>query len=184
MTTLKDIKKESTLVANDKIRAERVQLITQDGENKGVVPRLSALRAAQDAGLDLVLIAERGKDDVPVVKIMDLGKALYEKKKKLAEAKKHQKTVQIKEIKMRPKIGEHDYLTKIKQVVQFLHEGKRVKVTLSFKGRENVQRDERGTEFFQKIEGSFTDLGAEHVAFEQDTRMGQLWSRIYYIKKP
>ena len=70
---------------------------------------------AEEAGLDLVIIAETGKDGVPVVKIMDFGKALYEKKKKQTEAKKHQKVIQVKEVKMSPKIGEHDYQTKIKQ---------------------------------------------------------------------
>src|SRR5882724_1528488 len=108
---LKD-RRESGPLINQQIRAENVQLITQDGENVGLVSRNQALRQAEEAGLDLVLIA--AKDDVPVVKIMDFGKVLYEKKKKTIEAKKHQKVIQIKEIKMSPKIGDHDYQTKIK----------------------------------------------------------------------
>src|SRR5438045_3244557 len=127
-------KKENTQLINHQIRAEQVQLITQDGENIGIVSRSQALRQAEEAGLDLVLIAI--KDDIPIVKIMDFGKSLYEKKKKTIEAKKHQKVIQVKEVKMSPKIGEHDYQTKIKQAVQFLTTGKRVKITLSFRGRE------------------------------------------------
>ena len=89
---LKDKKENSTApLVNQQIRAEHVQLITQDGENIGIISRNQALRQAEEAGLDLVLIAPSGKDGVPVVKIMDFGKVLYEKKKKQHEAKKHQK---------------------------------------------------------------------------------------------
>ena len=138
---------------------------------------------AEDAGLDLVMLSESGKDGVPVVKIMDFGKALYEKKKKQTEAKKHQKVIQVKEIKIRPKIGEHDYQTKIKQAIQFLKEGKRLKITLFFKGRENVAKDERGYELFDKINKSFDEHGlAKNLVQEKDTKLGQYWSRIYYLK--
>ena len=182
--TLKGNKSSSTSsLINEQIRASNVQLITNEGENIGVVTREKALRMAEEAGLDLVMLAESGKDSVPVVKIMDFGKVLYEKKKKQAEAKKHQKVIQIKEIKMRPKIGEHDYQTKIKQAVQFLKEGKRLKITLFFKGRENISKDERGTEFFQKISRSFDEAGiGENLIQEKESRMGQYWSRIYYLK--
>src|SRR5688500_3128922 len=97
-------KRESSTLINQQIRAENVQLITQTGENIGVVSRNQALRQAEEAGLDLVLIAQSGKDGIPVVKIMDFGKVLYEKKKKTLEAKKNQKVIQIKEVKMSPKI--------------------------------------------------------------------------------
>ena len=113
--------------------------------------RGDALKIAQEAGLDLVMIAEEGREGVPVAKIMDFGKALYEKKKKQHEAKKHQKVIQIKEVKMGPKIGEHDFQTKMRQAIDFLKEGKRVKITLFFKGRENATKIERGTELFDKI---------------------------------
>ena len=173
----------SDALINEKIRAERVQLIDEKGENIGVVSRSQALRMAQEASLDLVLLSESGKDNVPVVKIMDFGKVLYERKKKQADAKKNQKVIQIKEVKLRPKIGEHDYLIKIKQAIQFLNEGKRVKFTLSFKGRENVLRDERGNELFDKIDRSLeqADLSGDLVK-EQDSKLGQLWSRVYYLK--
>ena len=87
-------------LANKQIRAEKVQVISLDGENLGVLSKADALAQAVDANLDLVMIAESGNEGVPVTKIMDLGKALYLKKKKQAEAKKHQKVIQIKEVKM------------------------------------------------------------------------------------
>ena len=176
-------KKENVPLINQQIRAENVQMITQDGENIGVVSRSQALRQAEEAGLDLVLIAQSGKDGIPVVKVMDFGKVLYEKKKKSLEAKKNQKVIQIKEIKMSPKIGEHDYQTKLKQAVQFLTSGKRVKVTLSFKGRELATKDARGNELFAKLEKSFGEYDwAQDLMHEQESKMGKMWSRIYYLK--
>jgi len=180
---LKERKESSTPRINEQIRAEKIQLIDQDGTNIGVVSRSQALRQAEEARLDLVLIAPRGKEGFPVAKIMDFGKALYEKKKKLAESKKHQKVVQVKEIKMRPKIGEHDYQTKIKQAIQFLKAGKRVKITLSFRGRENITKEERGAELFKKINNTFAEHDlTKNLVQERDTRMGRLWSRAYYLK--
>src|SRR6266481_8184527 len=181
---LKD-KRESatTTLVNQQIRAENVQLITLDGENIGTISRNQALRQAEEAGLDLVMIAQSGKEGIPVVKIMDFGKVLYEKKKKSIEAKKHQKVIQIKEIKMSPKIGEHDYQTKIKQAVQFLTSGKRVKVTLSFRGREMATKEVRGSELFAKIEKSFQEYDwVNNLTQEQDSKLGKMWSRIYYLK--
>lgn len=170
---------------NEKIRSESMQLITQTGENIGIVSRAQALRMAKEAGYDLVLLSEQGREGVPVVKIMDFGKALYEKKKKQNESKKSQKVTLVKEIKMRPKIGEHDYLIKIKQLIQFLNEGKRVKITLSFKGRENVLKDERGGEFFDKIQKTLEEAGyGDNLVQEKDAKMGRMWSRIYYLKNP
>jgi len=176
-------KKETLPLTNEQIRASTVQLITQDGVNIGVVSRYKALEMAEEAGLDLVVIAEKGKEGVAVVKIMDFGKVLYEKKKKRMEAKKHQKIVQIKEIKLRPKIGEHDYQTKIKQIVQFLKDGKYVKITLSFRGRESMTKTERGGEFFDKIDQSLNNYGLEqNLVKEKETKMGKLWSRVYHLK--
>ncbi len=168
---------------NDKIRAPQLQLIGAQGENVGVVSRYDALKRAEAAGLDLVLISDEGREGVPVVKIMDFGKVIYEKKKKQTESKKHQKVIQVKEVKMSPKIGEHDYQTKIKQALQFLEEGKRVKVTLFFKGRENVTREERGAELFDRVVRSFEAAGlSDDLAQEKDSKLGQLWSRIFFLK--
>ncbi len=177
-------KKEQTQLINEKIRGLQIQLITYEGENLGIISRDEALKLAFDAGLDLVQISEEGKDGVPIAKIMDFGKSLYEKKKKLHDSKKHQKVIQIKEIKLRPKIGEHDYLTKINQMIQFLKEGKRVKITLSFRGRENISKEGRGEELFQKICASLDKVHLlEHLVQEKDDAIGKLWSRIYYLKK-
>jgi translation initiation factor IF-3 len=176
-------RRENAPLINQQIRAESLQLITQDGDNIGIISRQQALQQAEAAGLDLVLIAPMGKEGVPVVKIMDFGKVLYEKKKKSVEAKKHQKVIQIKEIKINPKIGEHDYQTKIKQAIQFLRDGKRIKITLSFKGREIATKETRGSELFAKIEKSFEECDLTNsLAQEQDAKMGKFWSRIYYLK--
>ena len=178
-------KKEQQLLpaVNDKIRAPYVQVITNEGENLGVIARAEAIRRAELAGLDLVLISDEGKEGTPVAKIMDFGKVLYEKKKKQTESKKHQKVIQVKEIKMSPKIGEHDYQTKIKQSLQFLQEGKRVKLTLFFKGREMVTKEERGNEMFNRVNQSFEAAGVlNDIVQEKDSKLGQLWSRIYYLK--
>lgn len=167
---------------NDGIRFPRVQLITHDGQNVGVISRMDALRMAHEAGLDLVLIADQGAEGAPVVKIMDFGKALYAKKKKQQDAKKHQKVIQIKEIKMRPKIGEHDYQTKVNQAIQFLKEGKRLKVTLMFRGRELGLQQERGMDLLHKIDKAFAEAGLS-VVMEKETRMGPIWFRMYFLKK-
>lgn len=145
--------------------------------------RQEALRKAAEAELDLVLLAPAGKDGVPVTKIMDFGKVIYAKKKKMAESKKHQKTIQVKEIKIRPGIGEHDFQTKLKQAVQFLNDGKRLKITLFFRGREIATRDERGDFLFEKIMTTMTEQGLTNIIQEKDAKTGGLWSRIYFLKR-
>jgi translation initiation factor IF-3 len=172
--------REDALPINENIRAARVQLITHEGQNVGIVTKEQAMQFADAVGLDLVLLSDTGQ--VPICKVMNYGKVLYERKKKQSDSKKHQKVIQVKEIKLRPKIGEHDYETKIKQAVQFIKEGKRVKMTLCFRGRENVNKDERGSELFDKIDISFATFDLKGLTHEGDSRMGQFWSRIYYIK--
>jgi translation initiation factor IF-3 len=180
---LKEVRKEILPLINEKIRAARVQLITEDGSNLGVVPREEALRRAVQVGLDAVMIVESGKDGVPIVKIMDFGKSLYEKKKQQHETKKHQKVIQVKEVKISPKIGEHDFQTKMRQAIDFLKDGKRVKITLFFKGRENSTKEERGTELYNKIVQIFeTNDLTRSLIQEPDTKMGSLWSRVYFLK--
>ncbi|RST88456.1 translation initiation factor IF-3 [Aquibium carbonis] len=120
--------------ANSEIRAPRVQLIDFDGSNRGVVAIQEALQIAEDKGLDLVEISPNAEP--PVCKITDLGKLKYQSQKKAAEARKNQKVVEIKEIKMRPNIDTHDYETKMKAVRRFFDEGDKVKLTLRFRGRE------------------------------------------------
>ena len=170
-------------VANRQIKAENMQVITGTGENLGVLSRSEALRRAEEESLDLVLIAEKGAEGFPVVKIMDLGKALYTKKKKQAEAKKHQKVIQVKEVKLRPKIGEHDYITKLNHAIQFLNEGKRVKFTLVFRGRELIMKEARGQEMFGRIDETLKDaeLKSELVK-DRDSKAGSMWSCVYFLK--
>ncbi len=168
---------------NEKIPYPYVQLITHEGENLGQVPRLEALRLAAAAGLDLVIIADRGSAELSVAKIMDYGKASYAKKKQQADAKKHQKVIQVKELQIRPKIGEHDFQTKVQAGVKFLLDGKRLKVTLIFKGREIAMKNERGAELFEKIGVVFDEAGlTKRLVQEKDAKTQQLWSRVYYLK--
>jgi len=180
---LKNNKKESLQPVNEEIKYSKVQLITHEGENVGVLSREQALRMAKDAELDLVLIAAKGQENVPVVKIMDFGKTLYEKKKKLAEAKKRQKVIQVKELKFRPKIGAHDYQTKMKRGIEFLEADKHLKITLMFRGREALTKWEVGTKFFERIEKTLEEYGIlDKLVREKDSKLGQFWSRIYYLK--
>ena len=126
--------------ANRDIRGVRdVQLIDQEGQNKGVVPYFDALKLAEEAGLDLVEIAPNSVP--PVCKILDYGRFRFNEQKKQAEARKKQKTVEVKEIKLRPSIDKHDYDVKMKAVQRFFEEGDKVKVTLRFRGREMAHQD-------------------------------------------
>jgi translation initiation factor IF-3 len=119
---------------NEAIRVREVRLIDENGNNVGVVPKLEAASRALEAGLDLVEISPDAQP--PVCKIMDFGKYKYQEQKKAAEARKRQKVVEIKEIKMRPGIDDHDYDTKMKAIRRFFEEGDKVKITLRFRGRE------------------------------------------------
>ena len=124
---------------NREIRAREVQLIDAEGQNRGAISIFDAQQAADDAGLDLVEIVPTANP--PVCKILDYGKFRFLEQKKAAEARKKQKVVEIKEIKLRPGIDEHDYDTKMKAVRRFFEEGDKVKVTLRFKGREMAHQD-------------------------------------------
>ncbi|UXM96412.1 MULTISPECIES: translation initiation factor IF-3 [unclassified Bartonella] len=125
--------------SNQDIRVPRIQLIDAEGQNHGNIATSDALAMAQEAGLDLVEIVPNAEP--PVCKIIDLGKLKYQNQKKAAEARKKQKTVEIKEIKMRPNIDTHDYEVKMKAVARFLDEGDKVKVTLRFRGREMAHQE-------------------------------------------
>jgi translation initiation factor IF-3 len=116
-----------------------VRLVDADGTVLGVVPIDEALRKAEDRGLDLVEVAAKG--DPPVCKILDYGKYRYESQKKKNEARKKQRTIDVKEIKMRPGIDVHDYDVKLRAARKFLGEGDKVKVTMRFRGREMAHQD-------------------------------------------
>lgn len=124
---------------NSQIRAREVRLIDENGEQKGVVSTRDALQMAEDADLDLVEVAPQSMP--PVCKILDFGKYRFEQGKKLKDAKKNQKVLKIKEIRMQPKIGPGDLDTKAKHIQEFLDAGNKVKVTIRFRGRELAHTD-------------------------------------------
>ncbi|HKM62520.1 MAG TPA: translation initiation factor IF-3 [Acidisphaera sp.] len=124
---------------NEDIRVPQVRLIDQDGEMQGVLTTREAIRRAYDVGLDLLVISPNA--DPPVAKILDFGKYKYEAQKKKNEAKKKQKVIEIKEIKVRPNIDENDYQVKMRAMKSFIEEGDKVKVTLRFRGREMAHQD-------------------------------------------
>ncbi|HKZ96928.1 MAG TPA: translation initiation factor IF-3 [Hyphomicrobiaceae bacterium] len=124
---------------NDAIRAREVRLIDENGQNAGIVGRSDALTRAEEAGLDLVEVSPDAEP--PVCKILDYGKFKYQEQKKAAEARKHQKIVEIKEIKMRPGIDDHDYDVKMRAIRRFFEDGDKVKITLRFRGRELAHQE-------------------------------------------
>jgi translation initiation factor IF-3 len=124
---------------NGEINVLRVRLVDEKGSMVGVVGRNEALTMAAEAGLDLVEIAPNA--DPPVCKILDYGKYKYEEQKKKNEARKKQKVIEVKEIKLRPSIDDHDYEVKMRSMVKFLEEGDKVKVTMRFRGRELAHQE-------------------------------------------
>ncbi len=139
---------------NEEITVPQVLLIDDAGEKRGVVATDEALTMAVEAGLDLVEVSPNTQP--PVCKILDYGKYKYQQQKKKAEAKKKQKVVDIKEIKMRPNIDQHDYEVKSRAIKRFLESGDKVKVTLRFKGRE-MAHQERGMELLQRVKSDFEE---------------------------
>ncbi|MBN3037848.1 MAG: translation initiation factor IF-3 [Candidatus Omnitrophica bacterium] len=141
---------------NARIRAEKIRLIGDNGEQLGIASAEDALKRAEELGLDLVEVAPTAKP--PVCRIMDYSKYKYEQEKKEKQAKKHQKKVHIKEIKLRPKIGEHDYQVKLRYLQRFLSRGDKVKVTLSFRGRE-MAHQELGRRVLDRFVKDITNVG-------------------------
>ena len=141
---------------NDEIRVPKVLLIDQHGEKQGVMPTSAAMEAAEEAGLDLVEIVPNA--DPPVCKILDYGKFKFQEQKKKNEARKRQKVVEIKEIKLRPNIDIHDYEVKTKAMHRFFDEGDKVKVTLRFRGREMAHMD-LGRELLERVAKDVEQVG-------------------------
>jgi len=133
---------------NEEIRVREVQLIDQTGHNHGPTDIQAALARAQEAGLDLVEIAPNSVP--PVCKLLDYGKYKYQAQKKAAEARKKQKVVEVKEIKLRPMIDDHDYEVKMRSMQRFFEEGDKVKITLRFRGRE-MAHQELGTALLNRV---------------------------------
>ena len=134
---------------NEQIRVREIRLIDDEGEQKGIVPTIEALRMAKERDLDLVEVSPNANP--PVCKILDFGKYRFEQEKKLRDSKKNQKVLKIKEIRMQPKIGSGDLDTKAKHVQEFLNEGDKVKVTIRFRGRE-LAHTELGFDVLKEVE--------------------------------
>ena len=132
-----------------------MQLIDAEGENHGTIDTIKAKEMAYEAGLDLVAISPNAKP--PVCKILDLGKYKYQAQKKAAEARKRQKIIDVKEIKLRPNIDTHDYEVKMRSVKKFLEDGDKVKITMRFRGRE-MAHQELGLNLLLKVRDEMQDI--------------------------
>jgi translation initiation factor IF-3 len=142
---------------NQQIRAKEVRVIDPEGKQVGIIPTTQALAAATEFGLDLVEVSPLAKP--PVCKIMDYGRYKYEQTKKQQEAKKKQSTFQLKEIKVRPKTGEHDLQTKVGHIKKFIARKDKVKVTVMFRGRE-ITLSNLGRELLDKIAEAVADIAS------------------------
>ena len=142
--------------SNNRINSPEVQVIASNGENLGILNTHEAIAMAKEEGLDLIEIAPNAKP--PVCKIIDMGKYKYDAQKKANKAKKKQKKIEIKEIKLRPVTETHDYQFKIKNAQKFISKGDKVKFTIRFKGRE-LQHSHLGNELMNKIKEDMQDIG-------------------------
>ncbi len=141
---------------NHRINSPEVQVITSDGENLGILNLQDAISRAKDQGLDLIEISPNARP--PVCKIMDMGKFKYDQQKKANKAKKKQRKIELKEIKLRPVTEVHDYTFKIKNAQKFLSKGDKVKFTIRFKGRE-MQHSNLGNDLMEKIKQDMQSIG-------------------------
>ena len=140
---------------NDEITADEIRLISEKGEQLGIVSLEAALEQTQESGLDLIEIAPNGRP--PVCKMVDYGKLKYEKKKKQQQSKKKQHVIKIKEIRLRPRIEEHDLMNKLNQGRKFLSNGAKLKVTLMFRGRE-LSRIDLGRNVMERVLEELADI--------------------------
>ena len=152
------------LLINEQIRAQEVRVVSEDGEQLGIMPVSRALQVAADRNLDLVLIAPQAVP--PVCRIMDYGKHKFEQAKREKEAKKNQKVIETKEIRLSLNIDDHDLETKLKSAAKFLNAGDKVKVSIRFRGRE-MAHPERGTELLKRV----AEQIAEHGTVERMPKM-------------
>ncbi len=159
--------REQRVRVNDQIRISPIRLIDADGEQLGIVSLDEARNRATEAGLDLVEVAPDARP--PVCRLMDYGKFKYEEARRAREAKKKQHTMQVKEVKYRPGIEEHDYEFKTRHVRRFLEDGDKVKVTMMFRGRQ-LSHPELGLEVLERVLGDVEDIGKIE---SQPTREGR-----------
>lgn len=151
-----EITTEKRVRVNRQIRISPVRVIGEDGEQLGIMPVEEALESAEEQGLDLVEVAPNSRP--PVVRIMDYGKYKYEQSRKARQAKKKQHTIQLKEVKFRPGIEEHDLEFKLRHARRFLEEGNKVKATMMFRGRQ-VAHPELGREVLDRVASELEDVG-------------------------
>ncbi|MDR1956905.1 MAG: translation initiation factor IF-3 [Treponema sp.] len=163
---------DKDLRINEQIRVREVRLIRDEGEQQGIIPTLEALAIAKAQGLDLVEVAPQAVP--PVVKILDYGKFKFENEKKVRDSKKKQKLLKLKEIRMQPKIDEHDIEFKSKHVREFLAEGNKVKVTVRFRGRE-LAHTELGLEVLKDV---LKRLEGDYVMDKVPTMEGRFMSMV------
>ncbi|MDR1986433.1 MAG: translation initiation factor IF-3 [Treponema sp.] len=163
---------DKDLRINEQIRVREVRLIRDEGEQQGIIPTLEALGIARAQGLDLVEVAPQAVP--PVVKIMDYGKFKFENEKKVRDSKKKQKLLKLKEIRMQPKIDEHDIEFKSKHVREFLAEGNKVKVTIRFRGRE-LAHTELGLDVLKDV---LKRIEGEYVMDKAPTMEGRFMSMV------
>ncbi|WP_438474892.1 translation initiation factor IF-3 [Selenomonas sputigena] len=153
-----------SLRINEEIRIREVRVTSASGEQLGIMQTRDALRMAEEQHLDLVEVAPKAKP--PVCRIMDFGKYRYEQQKREKEAKKRQKVITVKEVKLRPNIEQHDFDVKLKNALRFLEEGNKVKVTIMFRGRE-LSHPELGREVLDKVSAQLKEL----VSIERDAKL-------------
>jgi len=168
---------------NEQIRVREVRLIDEKGEQRGIVPTLEALKIAREVGVDLVEVAPQSSP--PVCKLLDYGKYKFEQEKKIKESRKNQKIVKIKEVRMQPKIDDHDLEFKSKHVREFLEEGNKVKVTIRFRGRE-LAHTEIGEEVLRSV---LAQIEGAYIVEKLPSMEGRFMSMILnpkatIIKKP
>ena len=154
--------KKQRIRINNRIYADKVRLIGHDKEQIGVVTVPEALNRAEDVGLDLVEISPNAKP--PVCKIMDFGKFKYEEKKKAQQSRKNHQVIKVKELRMRPNIGDHDLENKLKMGKKFLADGCKLKITLMYRGRE-MSRQDLGQDLLTRVLSSLS----EHAQMEKDS---------------
>jgi translation initiation factor IF-3 len=162
---------------NDRIRAREVRVIDDDGQQLGIMPPYEAIRKAREKNLDLVEISPTAQP--PVCRIMDYGKYLYQQEKKEREAKKHQKTITVKEVKFRINVDDHDYETKKNHVLRFLGEGDKVKATIFFRGRE-MTRTGLGRQILERL---IKDVESESIVEFRPRQEGNTLHAILAPKK-
>jgi translation initiation factor IF-3 len=162
---------------NERIRAKEIRVIDDEGKQLGIMPPYEALKVAREKGLDLVEVSPTANP--PVCRIINYGKFLYQQSKRQHEAKKHQKSMELKEVKFRPRTSEHDFEVKRNKIIAFLQEGDKVKATIMFRGRENAHRD-IGMHMMERLIESLGEVGQVETRPRQE---GPTLSAVFAPKK-